>query len=109
MKDIKKQCWEDFDLIIQNVPQSEKLFTGGDFDSYIGMKAVRYDTAHGDFGYGERNNGGVSILNFAVGYELLVANSYFKRTDDHLVTFKSYITNTQIDYFFIRTNNRKVV
>jgi len=37
-------------------------------------------------GYEERNNGGVSILEFAVAYELLVANSYFKK-EDHTHTY----------------------
>jgi len=34
---------------------------------------------HGGFGFGERNNGGVSILEFAVAYELSIVNFYFKK------------------------------
>ena len=47
------------------------------------MKADRYDVTHEGFGYGERNNGGVSILDFAVAYKLLVVNSYSKKKEDH--------------------------
>ena len=54
---------------------------------------------------GERNNGGVSVLDFAVAYELVVVNSFFKKKEDHLVTFKSGLSRTQIDYFLIRADN----
>ena len=49
-------------MIIQDVPRSEKPFIGGDFNGHIGEGSDEYDSAHGGFGYGERNNGGVSIL-----------------------------------------------
>jgi len=93
-------------MVIQDVPWSEKLFIGGHFNGHIGIKADRYDLAHGGFGYGERNNGGVSVLDFAVAYELLLVNSFFK--EDHLVTFRSGSINTQIDYFLIRADNKRL-
>jgi len=63
---------------------------------------------HGGFGYRERNNGGVSVLDFAVAYELLVVNSFFKKNENHLVTFKSGSIKTQIDYFLTRADNRRL-
>ena len=86
---IKKQFWEDFDMVILDVPRSKKLFVGGDFNSHIGVEVDEYDAAHGGFGYGKRNNGGVSVLDFAIAYDLLVANSFFKKKENHLVTFRS--------------------
>jgi len=50
------------DVIIQDVPQSENLFIGGDFNDHISVDSDGYDTAHDGFSYGERNNGGVSVL-----------------------------------------------
>jgi len=96
------------DLVIHDVPQSEKLFIRGDFNGHIDAKADRYDMTHGALGYQERNNGELFIMDFAVAYELLVVNSYFKNSENHLVTVKSGITNTQTDYFFIRTNNMRL-
>ena len=64
--DIKKRFWEDFDMVIQEVPRSEKLFVGGDFNGHIGVEVGRYDTAHRGFGYREINNGGVFVLDFAI-------------------------------------------
>ena len=65
-------------MAIQDVLQSEKHFRGGQFNGHIGLEADEYDTAHGDFGYRERNNGGVSIMDFVIAYELSVISSYFK-------------------------------
>ena len=39
-------------------------------------------------------------MDFAVAYESLVVNSHIKKKEYHLVTFKSDITNTEVDYFF---------
>jgi len=56
-EDIKKLFWEDLDIVIQGIPWSEKLFIAGDFNDHIGVGAKGYDTAHGGFDFGERNNG----------------------------------------------------
>jgi len=92
-------------VVIQDVPRSEKLFIGGDFNGHIGVDSDQYDMAHGGFGYGEKNNGGVSVLHFAVAYELLEVNSFFKKKEDYLVIFKSGPIKAQIDYFLIRADN----
>jgi len=94
--------------VLQSIPQMEKLFIGGDFKGHIGRRGDGYEMVHRGFGYGERNNGGVSILDFTVAYELLMVNSYFKKKEEHLITFKSGNTRTQIDYFLIRTNSRRL-
>ena len=53
-----------------------------------------------------RNSEEVSILDFAVAYELSIINSYFKKREEHLITFKSGSTRTQIDYFLVWENSR---
>ena len=95
-------------MVIQDIPRSKKLFIGGDFNGHIGVDADRYDMAHGGFGYGKKNNGGISVLDFAVAYELLAVNSLFKKKENHLLTFKSGSTMTQIDYFLTRADSRRL-
>ena len=94
-------------MVIQDIPRSEKLFIEGDFNGHIGVDWDGYDAVYGSFGYGERNTGGVSVLDFAVAYEFLVVNSYLKKKEDHLVTFKSGSFKTQIDYFLMRADSRR--
>jgi len=105
--DIKKPFWKDLDMVIQDIPRSEKLFIGGNFNDHIGADSDGYDAVYGGFGLGERNTGGVSVLDFTVAYELLVVNSYFKKKEDHLVNFKSDSFKTQIDYFLMRADSRR--
>jgi len=44
------------------------------------------------------------VLDFAVAYELLVVNSFFKKKEGHLVTFKS---GSHIDYFLTRAGSQR--
>jgi len=62
---------------------------------------------HGGFGYGERNSGGVALLDFAVTFGMIIVNSLFKK-EDHVVTFRSGSSKTQIDYFLVRASHRKM-
>jgi len=95
-------------MVIQDVSWSEKLFIGGKFNGHITVEADGYDMAYRGFGYGERNNEGVSMLDFAVTDDLLVANSFFKKKKDNLVTFRSGHIKNQIDYFLIRADSRRL-
>jgi len=84
-----------------------ELFIGGDFNGHIGAELVGYDAVHASFDFGERNTGGISVLDFVVAFDLLVVNSLFMKKEDHLVTFKSGSCRTQIDYFLTRTDSRR--
>ena len=55
------------------------------------------------------NNEGEAILNVATAYDLAVANTFFKKRDEHLITFKSAAASTQIDYFLIHHNTLQEV
>ena len=55
-----------------------------------------------------REQWGESILDFVAAYELSIINSYLKKKEERLVAFKSSNTRTQIDYFLIRLDIRRV-
>jgi hypothetical protein len=73
----KSQFWEDLDSMVSTVPIGEKLFIGGDLNGHVGATNVGYERVHGGFGYGSRNEGGEDVLNFALAYDLLLANTLF--------------------------------
>ncbi|PWA71038.1 hypothetical protein CTI12_AA283600 [Artemisia annua] len=64
-----------------------------------------YAGVHGGFGYGVRNDEGCSILEFATAHNLVVANSFFKKRDVHIITFQSGGHSTQIDYLLMRRDD----
>ena len=55
---------------------------------------------------GERNKSGENLLEFALANELVIANSIFRKKDEHLITYKSGGYATQVDYCLVRKGNR---
>jgi exonuclease III len=86
---VKMQFWEELDTLVSSVPISEKLFIGGDFNGHVDSNRVGFDGVHRGFRYGSRNQEGEGILNFALAYDLIVANTLFRKRVSHLVTFSS--------------------
>ncbi|XP_071714120.1 uncharacterized protein [Rutidosis leptorrhynchoides] len=78
------------------------MFFGGDLNGHIGASTEGYAGAHGGFGYGVRNEEGCSILDFAIAHDLVIANSFFRKTEAHLATFYSGGRSTQINYLLLR-------
>ena len=57
----------------------------------------------------------MNLLEFALAKDLVIANSIFRKKDEHLTTYKSDGHATQVDYFLVRKGDwascldRKVV
>jgi hypothetical protein len=85
---------------------SQKLFIGGDLNGHVGSTRVGFDEVHEDFGYGSRNQEGEGVLNFALAYDLIVANTLFRNRVFHLATFCSGQYCRQIDFVLARIENR---
>jgi hypothetical protein len=79
MRVFKMQFWEELDALVSSVSISEKLFIGGDLNGHIGSTRVGFDGVHGGFGYGSRNQEAEGILNFTLTYDLIVANTLFRK------------------------------
>jgi hypothetical protein len=73
-------------VLVSSVSISEKLFIGGDLNRHVGSTRVGFDGVRGGFMYGSRNQEGEGILNFALAYDLIVANTFFRKIVSHLVT-----------------------
>jgi hypothetical protein len=93
--------------MIRAVPTNEKLFIGGDLNSHVGSTNVGYELAHGCFGYCSRNQEGEDILDFVVAYNLVIANTFFRKRDSHLVTFSSGHRSSQIDFVLTRREGKQ--
>jgi hypothetical protein len=103
---VKMKFWEELDAIVSNVPISEKLFIGGYLNGHVGSIRVGFDEVRGGFGYGSRNKEGEGILNFALAYDLVVANTLFRKRVSHLVTFSSGQHCSQINFILTRREDR---
>jgi exonuclease III len=104
--DVKRWFWEDLENMVRGVPSSKKLFIGGDLNGHVGTIRGEFERVHGGFGYGEQNQEGENILNFAIAYDLIVANTFFRKKKSHLTTFSSGQHSSQIDYLLTRREER---
>jgi exonuclease III len=77
---VKIQFWEELDALVSSMPISEKLFIGGNLNGHVGSTRVGFERVHGGFGYGSRNQEGEGILNFVLTYDLIIANTLFKKS-----------------------------
>ncbi|PWZ16946.1 Craniofacial development protein 2 [Zea mays] len=98
----KRQFWEDLDGMVRAVATNEKLFIEGDLNGHVGSINADYELAHRGFWYGSRNQVGEDILDFVVTYNLVIANTFFRKRYSHLVTFRSGHRSSQIDFVLIR-------
>ncbi|XP_009779406.1 uncharacterized protein [Nicotiana sylvestris] len=77
--------------------ESKEVFIG----DYFRETARGYNKVHGRFGFGVRNEGSTSLLDFANIFDLVLANKGFQKREGHLVTFQSRVAMTQIDYLLL--------
>ncbi|XP_075086307.1 uncharacterized protein LOC142169015 [Nicotiana tabacum] len=92
--------------MVRGIPYTKKLFIRGDFNGHIGATSGGYDDVNDGFGFGDRNRGGTSLLDFARAFDLVMANSSFPKKREHLVTFRSSVAETQIDYLLCRKSDK---
>ena len=67
---------------------------------------MTYERVHGGQGFGEKNELGDTILDFALAFDLLTANNNFKKREEHLITYKSGTSGSQINIFLLRKHDR---
>jgi hypothetical protein len=65
--------------MVRTIPTNAKLFIGGDLNGQIGTPSAGFEVVHGGFGYGSRNQEGDEVLEFAVVFNLLIANTLFRK------------------------------
>ena len=70
----------------------------------MGRAGTGYREVLGGMEYGRRETDveGERILEYALAFDLLLGNTFFKKHDSHLITYKSGNIATQIDFILFR-------
>ena len=68
-----------------------------------------YEGVHGGNGFGDRNAEAEAILEFATCFDLVVANTFFTKESQKLVTYESDGVSTVVDYVLATKNDMKDV
>ncbi|ESO00263.1 hypothetical protein HELRODRAFT_176121 [Helobdella robusta] len=84
------------------------LLITGDLNGHVGEKTDGFDNVHGGFGYGERNEDGNRILEFAESHGFCLLNTYFRKRLEHLIIYKSGPSATQIDFSAVKQKHRRL-
>ena len=79
----KDKFWTDLDEVVERIPNEERVMIGADSNGHVGE--------------GNRGDGG-----FTTRMEMAVLNTYFKKREEHRVTYKSGGRSTQVDYIVCR-------
>ena len=105
----KDRFYDQLNAVIAKIPNNEELVIGGDWNGHVGKSADGFPQVHGGFGFGERNDEGGRLLDFAVAHDLVIGNTLFEKRDSHLITYASGDNQTQIDYILTRRRLRKSI
>ena len=96
----EKSCfWNEMNEVRQELEEHERIIVGADFNGHVGYGNEVIERVHGGYGIGERNLEGESIVDFAMSFDMAIVNTFFKKKQEHLVTYRSGGRCSQIDYF----------
>ncbi|KAK6730159.1 hypothetical protein RB195_006927 [Necator americanus] len=106
----EKACfWEDLEQYVQSLEGEEVLLIGEDFNGHVGSWKDGFESFHGGYGYGARNDDGLRILEYAVASDLVIANTLYRKRKSHLITYTSGGRETQIDFWVLRRRDRQLL
>ncbi|GAB0089080.1 hypothetical protein DMENIID0001_035590 [Sergentomyia squamirostris] len=96
----KDAFWNDVETLLQDIPDTELVFLGGDLNGHVGESNHDYEDCHGGRGSQSsvRNDEGEVILSMARAHGMVILNTWFIKQQRHLITYSSGAHATQIDY-----------
>ena len=100
----KDKFYDQLQTVFTSIANNEIIVSCGDWNGHVGRTAVGYEDIHGGFGFGELNDDGERILDFAVANDLAISNTFFCKRDNHLITYHSGSFKTQIDLYLYVSN-----
>ena len=103
----KNDFWEDLDGLIESISKEERIVLGADLNRHVGKGNIGDEQIMGRYGAGMRNKEGSMVVDFGKRIDLVIINTYFKKKDEHRVTYKSKGKSTQVDYVTCKRRNLK--
>eukprot|EP00064_Thunnus_orientalis_P010544 superscaffoldBa00001440_g10570 len=85
------------------------MVIGVDFSGHIGEGNRGEEEVMSGYGVKERNVEGKMVVDFMKRMEMAVVNTYFKKREEHRMTYKSGGRCTQVDYVLCRRCNLKEI
>ena len=97
---------EEMDEELRDIPDTEKVWVGGDLNGHCGWNNSGKEETIGRYGVGESNETGEKVVAFAMSHNMRVVNTYFEKAERHKITCKSGTTESQIGYILCRSSDK---
>ena len=105
----KNDFWEDLDVLIESVSKQEEIVLGADRNGDVTERNIGDEKIMGRYAAGTRIKEGSMVVDFGKRMNLEIVNTYFKKKNEHRVTYKSGRKSTQVDYVMCRRRNLKEI
>ena len=99
--EIWMSCWKEYPW--------RKGCCWGDFNAHMGEGNQGDVEVMGKYGFGQWNDEGQKVVDFAKSGDMAVVNIYHMKKAEHRLTYKSGRRNTQVDYILCRRRDLKEV
>jgi hypothetical protein len=102
----KESFYDALDDVVAGVGKGEILLVGGDFNGHVGKEVEGYAGIHGGWSFGERNQEGNRLLEFADSREMIIANTWFEKEEAEIISYESGGCRTVVDYFLVSKEDK---
>ena len=104
----KAQFWIDLANAVSASNGEEDLVICGDFNAHVKGSRAGYESCYGGFAVGDRNEEGVTLLDFVLSEGLCLVNTFFSKSANQLITYelKPGVQGSTIDYILVRAADR---
>ena len=77
------------EFLIHDVPQEDLLMVAGNMDCHVRSTRGGFEDVMGCFSFGVRSQERENMLRLCQEHNLRVMNSYYRKRQEHLITYKS--------------------
>ena len=105
----KTDFWQDLDGLIESVSKQYRIVLGANLNGHVGEENIGDGEIMGRYGAGTRNKEKSMVVNFVKRMNLGLVNTYFKKKDKRMGTYKSGKKSTQVDYVMYRRKSLKKI
>lgn len=109
MMEEKEEFYIELGKVLLGIEENEMVMLAGDLNGHVGEGTDGYEGVHGGKGFGNRNEEGDMILEFAMAHSLVVMNTCFEKEIAKKVTYESGECKTVVDYMLVRQRDKNLV
>ena len=85
----KNNFWEDLNGLMESILTEERIVLGADLNGHVGGGNIGDMEIMGKYVTGIRNKEGSMVVDFGKRVDLAIVNTYFKKKDEHRITYKN--------------------